>query len=88
MSLRGMPKGKLFYKKDFILNRVTNELKTTNQIRSELNSIENLKGFSWNTIQKYLDLLSEEGKVVKVRTGNYNFWKKSKSELNEGRRNK
>ncbi len=80
---RGMPEGHLVYPKEIVLNRLSNEFKTTNDILNDINSEESIRNLSWNTIQKYLKMLSQEGLVEMRRIGHYNLWRLSLDKKNE-----
>jgi len=82
---RGMPKEHKAYPEEIFLNKLSYEFKTTGDILKELNSNENLRNFSWNTVQRYLSLLSKEGKVEYKKEGKFNFWRKISEEREDGK---
>lgn len=84
---RGMPQGHLIYPKKMILNKLTTDFKTTNDILKEINIETSMRGLSWNTVQKYLNLLKEEGLIETRKIGKYNLWRRDEmSKYGESRK--
>ncbi len=78
---RGMPEGHLLYPKEIILNKLSGEFKTTNDILNEINIETSMRDMSWNTVHKYLGLLVQDKKVESRRVGSYNLWRLAKKEV-------
>ena len=74
---RGRPPGTYTHPDKLFTEFVTEEAKTPDRIRNEINARYDVC-VSWNTVIKRLDRLVVEGLVFKRDLGNYHFYQSEK----------